>query len=87
MLDPVLSELSEEYKGKIKFFKLNVFESSSNREIALSHGVMGTPTLMFFCQGKSIQTSVGLIQKDRLKNVFDDILATHSECVKQITEL
>jgi len=41
-LDPVFSEVAEEYEGKVKFTKINVLDSDENREIAFKYGIMGT---------------------------------------------
>lgn len=87
MLDPILNEVAEEYRGKIKFAKLNVLVNPENREIAVHYGVMGTPTLVFFCEGRPVEVLVGLIPKDRLRKMLDDMLERHRECVKQSTEL
>ena len=83
-LNPILNEAAGEYKGKIKFTKLDVLE---NREIAIHHGVMSTPTLMFFCQGRSVGQVVGFMPKESLKKSLDDMLKRHKECVRQSTEL
>jgi len=87
MLDPVFSEVAEEYKNRIRFAKLNVLASPGNREIAISYGVMGTPTLLFFCAGRPVGGAVGFMPKERLRKTMDDMLERHTECVKQSTEL
>jgi len=64
-LEPVLNEVAEEYKGGVKFVKLNVLKNARNREIALRYGIM----------------------KEKLKEILDDMLERHEECVRQSTEL
>ena len=86
-LNPIFDEVAEEYKGKIKFVKLNVLASPGNREIAIRYGVMGTPTLVFFCAGRPVEEVVGFMPKERLKKILDAMLETHKECIKQSTEL
>ena len=86
-LNPIFDEVAEEYKGKIKFVKLNVLASPGNREIAIRYGVMGTPTLVFFCAGRPVEEVVGFMPKERLKKILDTMLETHKECIKQSTEL
>lgn len=86
-LDPILNEVAEEYKGKVKFAKLNILENPKNREIAIHYGIMSTPTLMFFCEGRPVEGVVGFMPKERLKKILDDTLERHKECVKQSTEL
>jgi len=87
MLNPIFDAFAEEYKGKIKIVKLNVLESSDNREIAINYGVMSTPTLVFFCAGRPIEVVVGFMPKEQIKKIFGDILERHRECIKQSTEL
>jgi len=86
-LNPVFDEAAEEYRGKIKFAKLNVLENPSNREIAIQYGVMGTPTLVFFCKGRPVEGISGFMPKERLKKTLDDMLERHKECIEQSTEL
>ena len=86
-LNPIFSELAEEYEGKIKFAKLNVLANSDNRGIAVHHGVMSTPTLLFFCEGRPVEQNVGLMTKEQLRKTMDDMLKRHTKCIKQSTEL
>lgn len=86
-LDPIFNEVAEEYRGKIKFAKLNVLENPDNREIAIRYGIMSTPTLVFFCKGRPVEEVVGFMPKERLNNILDDMLERHEDCVKQSTKL
>jgi len=86
-LDPIYSELSGEYEGKVKFAKLNVLKGHENQEIGAKYGVMGTPTLIFFCDGRPIETAVGFQPKERLKQLVDDVLVKYRECIEKSTEL
>jgi thioredoxin 1 len=86
-LNPVIDELSEEYNDRIKFVRLNVMSSPENRQLAIRNGVMGTPTIVFFCEGRPVETTVGFMTKDRLKDTLENLLRTHRECVKQSTVL
>ena len=85
-LAPIYSEVAKEYEGKVKFAKLNVLESQDNREIAVKYGIMGTPTLVFFCEGRPIETIAGFQPKERLKQLVDDMVDKHRECIKKSTE-
>jgi len=86
-LNPIFNEVSEEYKSRIKFVKLNVLETQTNREIAIRHGIMSTPTLMFFCEGRPVGQALGFMPKEQLKRLIDDMLQKHRECIDQSTEL
>ncbi|UCE15440.1 MAG: thioredoxin fold domain-containing protein [Candidatus Bathyarchaeota archaeon] len=84
-LEPIYSEVSEEYRGKVKFSKLNVLTSSENQQVAVKYGVMGTPTLVFFCDGRPIETVVGFQPKERLKQLVDDVIDKHRDCIEKST--
>jgi len=86
-MEPIYDELSKEYRGKVKFAKLNVFESDENKHVALQYGVMSTPTLIFFCGGRPVQTVVGFQPKDRLKQLVDDAIDEHRDCLEKSTPL
>jgi thioredoxin 1 len=68
---PVLDEIADEYKGKIKVAKVNVDE---NRKLAGNHGVMSIPTMILFKNGKAVDKLIGLVPKDRLKELMDKVL-------------
>jgi thioredoxin 1 len=87
MLAPIYKEVAEEYKDRAKFTTLNVLSSHENQHIALHLGVMSTPTLIYFCSGRSIVATVGFQTKDRLKRIVEDLLKNRKECVSKSTEL
>jgi thioredoxin 1 len=68
---PLLDEIAEEYKGKVKVAKINVDE---NRKLAGNHGVMSIPTMILFKNGKALDKLIGLVPKDRLKELMDKAL-------------
>ncbi len=86
-LNPVFSEVADEYDGKVKFVKLNILETPENRKIALEHGVMSTPTLVFFCDGRSISQHLGFVPRDDLKKKIEDMIEEHEDCIKKSTPL
>jgi len=68
---PVLDEIAEEYKGKVKVAKVNVDE---NRKLAGNHGVQSIPTMILFKNGKAQDKLIGLVPKERLKELMDKAL-------------
>ncbi len=86
-LEPIYSEVSEEYGNKVKFARFNVLESDENRQIAVEYGIMGTPTLVFFCDSRPVETAAGFQPKERLKQLVDDMIDKHRECIEKSTEL
>jgi len=71
MVSPVVESLSEKNKGKIKFCKINVDE---NQKTASQYSVMSIPTLMFFRDGKVIDTVIGAVPESTLQAKIDEIL-------------
>lgn len=61
MAGPVIDELAEEYKGKVKIGKLNVDE---NQEQAQKIGVMSIPTVVLFKNGEEVERKIGFAGKD-----------------------
>lgn len=61
---PILEELSKELDGKVDIIKINV---DQQQELALRFGVRSIPTLVFFKDQKTVDTSVGLSSKEELK--------------------
>jgi thioredoxin 1 len=68
---PVLDEIANEYKDKVKVTKVNVDE---NRTLAGNHGVMSIPTMILFKNGKVMDKLIGLVPKERLKELLDKAL-------------
>jgi len=87
VLNPIFDDVAEEYNGRIRFTKLNVLENPANQEMATNLGVMSTPTLMFFCSGRSVGQVVGLMSKEELKETLDGMLGRYKMCLKKSTDL
>ena len=66
-LGPIISEIAEEYSNKVKVCKLNVDE---NMALAQSYKIMSIPTVLLFKDGQVAATSVGLVSKEKLVNMF-----------------
>ncbi|MGB9133979.1 MAG: thioredoxin family protein [Candidatus Bathyarchaeia archaeon] len=87
VLDPVYAELAKEYTGKLKFAKFDVMETQENQELAVKYGIMGAPTLKFFCQGRPVQDIVGVLEKEYLRQGIEFALKKHTECALKSTPL
>jgi len=62
-IGPILEEISEEKKDKLKILKLNIDE---NPKTPQKYGVRGIPTLMVFKDGNLADTKVGSLPKSAL---------------------
>ena len=71
MVGPIISELAEEYDGKLVVGKCDVEENS---EIAEDFGVLNIPTILFFIGGQLVYKFVGAAPKDKLKEKFDALV-------------
>ena len=71
MVGPVVESLSEKYNGKFKFCKINVDE---NQKIAAGYNVMSIPTLIFFKDGKAVDTVIGAVPETVLQQKVDNLL-------------
>ncbi|TKI03905.1 thioredoxin TrxA [Martelella alba] len=68
MIAPILSEVSEEYEGKLTVAKLNIDE---NPATAPKYGIRGIPTLLLFRDGEVVATKVGALSKGQLKEFLN----------------
>lgn len=67
MVSPIVDELSDELKGKIKVVKINTDEEP---ELAAAFNVMSIPTLAVIREGKVSATAVGARPKDDIKSAL-----------------
>jgi thioredoxin 1 len=85
-LNPIYEELPERFDN-VKFGKMNILTSVENRSIAIKHGVMGTPTIKVFCQGRDIGEIIGFRNRDELIKDIKDILAKREDCLSHSSPL
>ena len=64
MFSPIIDEVSEEYEGKVRFFKLNADE---NERLAAKYNIMSIPTTLLIENGKLKAMNVGAVPKEVLK--------------------
>ena len=67
LAEPVLEELSENYKDKIHVMKLDV---DTNTVISQKYGVMSIPTTILFKNGEEVGRQVGFAGKQ----AFEDLV-------------
>ena len=66
MLSPIIEEVSGE-ETNVKFVELNIDEAE---DIAIEYQVMSIPTLVVIENGKEVNRSVGLIDKEQVKDLI-----------------
>ena len=67
MLGPIIEELAEEMKEKVKVCKMNVDE---NMEFPQKYGIMSIPTVLLFKEGEIVESMIGLQSKDSIIDVI-----------------
>ena len=72
MLSPIVEELEQQYRGKLKVCKINIDEQPT---LALLHKVMSIPTVSLYKDGKEVKRLVGLRDKPELDEAIHDVLA------------
>ncbi|UCH56797.1 MAG: thioredoxin family protein [Candidatus Bathyarchaeota archaeon] len=85
-LNPVFAKLPEAFED-VKFLKVNILDSRENRRLAVENGVMGTPTIKVFCQGRAVGEVVGFKSYDSLVKDLHQILDQKDACLDQSTPL
>lgn len=71
MVGPVISELAQEYDGRIVVGKCDVEE---NEELSMEFGIRNIPTILFFKDGQVVDKMVGAQAKARIQEKFEALL-------------
>jgi len=70
MVAPIMEQLAGEYDGKVKVTKLDV---DANQRTAMRFNVRSIPSVLFFKDGRHVDTLVGAYPK----TVFDQKIKQH----------
>jgi thioredoxin len=76
MVGPILEELSEEYKGKVDFYKVNV---DDEQELASVFGIKSIPSLLFVPKDGTPKMAVGALPKEALIEAITNELGVISK--------
>jgi len=71
MMGPVIDELSEKFRGKIKFGKVNIDE---NRELAQKFNISSIPNFVIFKDGTPAEQFVGGMSEEDFEEKLNDFL-------------
>jgi thioredoxin 1 len=71
MVSPILDELSIEFEGKIKVYKIN---TEKDPEVSKAFGISSIPTLLFIAQTGKPTVVRGAQSRQSLKNQIERIL-------------
>ncbi len=67
-LTPVIEELAEEYKDKVKFTKIKADE---NIKTAQNYSIIGVPCLIIFKNGEPVERIVNIVPKSVISSNLD----------------
>jgi len=67
MVAPIIEQLAEEYEGRVTVAKLDV---DANQKTAARFGIRSIPSILFFKDGKHVDTVVGAVPKPHLERVI-----------------
>jgi thioredoxin len=71
MVGPIIDELSEEYKGKVNFYKINTDEE---QELGTVFGIRSIPSLLFIPKDGQPKMAVGALPKESLVQAIEQEL-------------
>ena len=63
MVSPIVSQLAEEYAGKLRVVKVN---ADTNPELLDQYGIMGLPSLLLIKGGEAVERIAGFQPKDKI---------------------
>jgi thioredoxin 1 len=71
MVGPVIEELSDEYQGKVNFYKVNTDEE---QELSAAFGIRSIPSLLFIPVEGEPKMAMGALPKKELKKIIESEL-------------
>jgi thioredoxin 1 len=71
MVAPIIEQLATEYEGRVKVAKLDV---DTNQQTAMRFNVRSIPSILFFKDGKHVDTVVGAVPKPQLERKIEEHL-------------
>jgi len=71
MMGPIVDEMAEKFKGKIKVGKVNI---EDNQELAHKHGVSSIPNFIVFKDGKVEEQFIGAMDEESFEEKLKGVL-------------
>lgn len=71
MMGPILEQMAEDYKGKLKIAKINVDEEG---ELASNYNIVSIPTILVFHNGNVANQQIGAVPKKALEQLVKEYL-------------
>jgi thioredoxin 1 len=71
ILKPIFEKVAKENTTEVQMYSLDV---DVNREVAMSLGVRSVPTIKTFNMGEIVDTKVGLLNEEQIKNLVKELV-------------
>jgi thioredoxin 1 len=71
MVAPIIEQLAGEYAGQLKVAKLDV---DANQQVSMKYNIRSIPSILFFKDGKHVDTVVGAVPKAMLERKIQEHL-------------
>ncbi len=71
MIAPVLKQLAQEYKDKIKIAKIDVDKEG---ELAEKYNIVSIPTILVFNKGEVVKQQIGAVPRPILEKMIKDLV-------------
>lgn len=68
MVGPVISQLAQDYEGKIKVGKVDV---DAEGALAAQYGIVSIPTIIMFVDGKPVDKLIGAHSQDDFEDIIE----------------
>jgi len=68
IMSPIIDELSEKYKDKIKIIKINV---DNDEKTAKQYNVMSLPNFVLLKDGELLEQCVGTLSTEFIEQIFE----------------
>jgi thioredoxin 1 len=71
IISPILDQIADEYRGRLKIGKVNVDEEN---DLAGKHNISSIPTLVIYKNGSIALQQTGAMPKQDIENLFKGLL-------------
>jgi thioredoxin len=71
MMKPIFEKVASENTSNVQMYTMDV---DQNREIAMTLGVRSVPTIKIINNGNIIDTRVGVLQEQQIKDILQELI-------------
>ncbi len=71
MMSPIMEELSQKFKNKIKIGKIDI---SENENLAEKYGISSIPSFIIFKEGKIVKQFSGMTSSEEFSDIIEEFI-------------